>query len=282
MIRAAEQSAPLLAVRELTISAGDAAQRALVHAISFDVGRERVGLVGESGSGKSLTARAVLGLLPRPLTMRAVRFEFQQRDLSRLAPRDWQDLRGRDIALLPQDPRQALNPVLTVKRQVEEMLQLHTGLRAADRRERVREMLGRVDLPRTVGEQYPHQLSGGMAQRVLLAMMLINRPRLLIADEPTSALDADRRTQALDLMTELAGGQNGGFLLISHDLRQVARHCERVLVMYRGSIVDGGTVEQIARSTHPYTRTLWSCTPSGRTHGTPLPVFVPDPIDPGA
>ena len=262
----------LLSVRNLTVRSSATRHQPIVDSISFDIGIERVGLVGESGSGKSLTARAIMGLLSRPLEALAERLQFDGEDLQRLTRRQWDPLRGSKMALVLQDARYALNPVLTIGRQIEEMLVLHDP--AADRKRRVREVLAAVGLADPgVARAYPHQLSGGMGQRAMMAMMLANGPRLLIADAPTSALDAELRSQILDLMCERAVAQSMGLLLISHDLRQVARYCDRALVMYRGRIVDQGSAAQLSVSDHPYTRALWSSAPSGRTHGTRLPVF---------
>jgi peptide/nickel transport system ATP-binding protein len=269
--------APLLSVDELSVrTAAAAGGRALVDGISFDVGTERVALVGESGSGKSLTARAIMGLLRRPLEVTANRLQFEGRDLASLSARQWTALRGTGLALILQDPRHALNPVLTVERQMDEVLRIHRrGMTSAERRDRVAEMIQSVGLsdPRRVLGSYAHELSGGMGQRVMLAMMLINGPRLLVADEPTSALDIALRDQVLELIASLVETRRMGLLLISHDLQQVAKHCERVLVMYRGRIVDRRTAADVAQSDHPYTRMLWSCRPSGRTYGSLLPVI---------
>jgi peptide/nickel transport system ATP-binding protein len=266
----------LLSVRDLSIrvtSNGEA--KTLVDSISFDVGAERVAVVGESGSGKSLTARALMGLLRRPLVVSAGRMEFNGIDLRGLTPRQWSGLRGTSMALILQDPRHALNPVLTVERQLDEVLLIHGCRQRTERRERVLEMLQAVGLAGRdrVLRALPHQLSGGMGQRVMLAMMLINGPRLLIADEPTSALDAALRDQVLDLISNLVASRRMGLLLISHDLQQVSRYCERVLVMYRGRIIDQCAAAELANAQHPYTQTLWSCRPSGRTFGTQLPVL---------
>jgi peptide/nickel transport system ATP-binding protein len=264
----------LLSVRGLRIGSGGKPPRTIVDSISFDVGIERVALVGESGSGKSLTARALMGLVGAPLDVSSDRLQFDGEDLRTFSPQRWNRLRGNRMSLVFQDARYALNPVITVGRQLEEMISLHARVPGAGRRQRVRGMLEAVGLgdPR-VERAYPHQLSGGMGQRVMLAMMLINRPRLLIADEPTSALDAALRGQMLELICESVSSRGMGLLLISHDLHQVVRYCERVLVMYRGRIVDGGRAADLAASTHPYTRALWDCVPSGRTHGTRLPVY---------
>jgi peptide/nickel transport system ATP-binding protein len=262
----------LLSVRDLTIRSIAAPDRPIVDSISFDVGRERVGLVGESGSGKSLTARAIMGLLNRPLESRAERLEFEGTDLKALTQRQWDQVRGSKMALVLQDARYALNPVLPIGRQIEEMLVLHDE--TADRKHRVLEVLSAVGLTDPgIVRAFPHQLSGGMGQRAMVAMMLANGPKLLIADEPTSALDAPLRTQVLDLMCNGALTQSMGLLLISHDLRLVARYCDRALVMYRGRIVDHGSAAHLSLSDHPYTRALWSSAPSGRTHGSRLPVF---------
>jgi peptide/nickel transport system ATP-binding protein len=182
--------------------------------------------------------------------------------------------RGANLALVLQDARHALNPVLRVGRQLEESLTLHQRLPAALRRRRIAEMLDAVGLePSRVLNLHAHQLSGGMGQRVMLAMMLINGPRLLIADEPTSALDAELREQVLTLISSLVASRRMGLLLISHDLQQVARHCDRVLVMYRGRIVDESAAAELANSRHPYTRMLWSCKPTTATYRTELPVL---------
>jgi peptide/nickel transport system ATP-binding protein len=269
----------LLSVRGLTIRSIAAPRRPIVDSISFDIGVERVGLVGESGSGKSLTARAIMGLLNRPIEAHAERLEFEGGDLKGFTQRQWNRVRGSKMALVLQDARYALNPVLPIGRQIEEMLVLHD--KTADRKRRVREALSAVGLTDPgIVHAYPHQLSGGMGQRAMVAMMLVNGPKLLIADEPTSALDAPLRTQVLDLMCNPALTQSMGLLLISHDLRLVARYCERALVMYRGRIVDHGPAAHLSLSDHPYTRALWSSAPSGRTHGSNLPVFDRRQIDP--
>jgi peptide/nickel transport system ATP-binding protein len=270
---------PLLSVRALTIHSVTAPARPIVNSISFDIGLERVGLVGESGSGKSLTARAIMGLLSRPLEALAERLEFDGTDLKALTQREWDRVRGSKMALVLQDARYALNPVLSIGRQIEEMLVLHD--KTADRKHRVREVLSAVGLTDPgVVRAYPHQLSGGMGQRAMVAMMLANGPKLLIADEPTSALDAPLRTQVLELMCNGPLTQSTGLLLISHDLRLVARYCDRALVMYRGRIVDHGSAAHLSVSDHPYTRALWSSAPSGRTHGSTLPVFDRSQIEP--
>ena len=269
-------SAPLLRVDNLTIrSSASNAGAPIVDGVSFEMGAQRVALVGESGSGKSLTARALLGLLRPPLVAQASRIEFAGQPLQDLSQREWARVRGKDMPLVLQDPRHALNPVRTVGDQIEEALVLHQRLSRAQRRERVLDIMAAVGLtdPRRLLGAYPRELSGGMGQRVMLAIMLANGPKLLIADEPTSALDAALRDQVLELMSSLVESRQMGLLLISHDLQQVARHCDRVLVMYRGRIVDTCEASALADSTHPYTRTLWSCRPGASTHGSMLPVL---------
>jgi peptide/nickel transport system ATP-binding protein len=266
----------LLSVSRLSVRVADRKRpRILIPDLSFDLGSECVALVGESGSGKTLTARAVLGLLEPPLTAQARHLKLGEVDLQRCSPGEWNRLRGSRLSLVLQDPRHSLNPVLRVGRQLDLALRLHQRLPAAERRERIAAMLEAVGLTevRRVLAAYPHQLSGGMGQRVVLAMMLLNDPRVLIADEPTSALDASLREQVMELIHEQVQRRRMGLLLISHDLQMVARHADRALVMYRGRIVDQGPAADLSRLRHPYTRALWACRPSGRTHGTVLPVF---------
>jgi peptide/nickel transport system ATP-binding protein len=263
---------PLLSVRDLSIRTQGREPRTLVDSLSFEIGAERVGLVGESGSGKSLTARALIGLLRPPLAVSATELSYNKTNLLSFNERQWATLRGTHMALVLQDPRHALNPVLTIDRQLDEVLRLHSKLSSSDRRDRIADMLRAVGLGErhNILRQYPHQLSGGMGQRVMLAMMLINGPRLLIADEPTSALDTSLRDQVLELICELVASRHMGLLLISHDLPQVARHCDRVLIMYRGQIVDRTSAAGLGQSSHPYTRTLWTSRPTGATYGTRL------------
>ncbi|MGD8106980.1 ABC transporter ATP-binding protein [Pantoea sp. FN0302] len=247
----------------------------LVRQVSFTLGRERVALVGESGSGKSLTARSLMGLLAPGLHLQARQLQVAGRDALTLNEKRWSQLRGSELAMVMQDPKYALNPTRTIGWQVEEPLRLHHRLSRTERREKVTEMLAAVGLPQPVQlmTRYPHQLSGGMGQRVMLAIALIADPQFLIADEPTSALDHAMRDQVLALIRRLVEERNMGLLLISHDLQQVSEHCERVMVMYKGQLLDNLPAAELPRATHPYTRTLWSCRPSKATHGQPLPVL---------
>ncbi len=247
----------------------------VVRGLSFTVGRERLALVGESGSGKTMTARAIMGLVPPPGRVSASRLRLAGRDLLSLEGRAWNAVRGAEVGLVLQDPRFALNPLHTVGRQVEEPLLLHERLSRSERRERAMAMLAAVGLenPRGVYRLYPGELSGGMGQRVMIAIMLVARPRLLITDEPTSALDRALRDQILALLVKLGEEQHMGLLIISHDLQQVVRFADRVLVMYRGRVVDEQKAADLAYSSHPYTRTLWECRPSAATYGKRLPTL---------
>ena len=266
----------LLSVSHLSVRLADHEHAApIIPDLSFDLSSECVALVGESGSGKSLTARAVLGLLSPPLVARAAHLRLGDVDLQRCSATEWNGLRGARLSLMLQDPRVSLNPVLSIGRQMDMALRVHRRLSAAERRERIAEMLEAVGLTQRqrLLKAYPHQISGGMGQRIVLAMMLLNDPEVLIADEPTSARDADLREQVMDLIRRHVQTRRMGLLLISHDLQMVAHHADRALVMYRGRIVDQGPAADLGRSSHPYTRALWACRPSGKTHGTVLPVL---------
>lgn len=264
-----------LTAKDLTIYLPGERPLELVKSLSFSIGQERVALVGESGSGKSLTARALMGLLPYPCKLRASGLTLGGNDLTTLKEREWSRLRGNIVSMVMQDPKHALNPTQQIGKQVEEPLRLHTRLGRKERQEKVADMLNAVGLPNPafLQRQYPHQLSGGMGQRVMLAIALINDPQWLIADEPTSALDFDMREQVLGLIERLVEQRNMGLILISHDLQQVAHYCERVLVMYKGELLDELPADQLAQATHPYTHTLWSCRPSKFTRGERLPVL---------
>jgi peptide/nickel transport system ATP-binding protein len=266
----------LLSVSHLSVRLTDRKRsHTIIPDLSFDLGSECVALVGESGSGKSLTARAVLGLLEPPLTAQAAHLRLGDVDLQRCSTPEWNRLRGSRLSLMLQDPRHSLNPVLRVGRQLDLALRMHQRLPAAERRERIATMLEAVGLTQLqrVLTAYPHQLSGGMGQRVVLAMMLLNDPQVLIADEPTSALDAALREQVMELIHAHIRTRRMGLVLISHDLQMVARHADRALVMYQGRIVDQAPAAELSRSSHPYTRALWACRPSGRTYGSVLPLF---------
>ena len=247
--------------------------------VSLQVGRERLGIVGESGSGKSTLGRAILGLLPAAATVTADRLEFAGIDLLRACPRQRRELRGGRIGMVLQDARYALNPVMRVGAQIAESLRDHQGLRGARARRRVLELLASVRIrdARRVAAAWPHELSGGMGQRVMIAMMLAGEPDLLIADEPTSALDVTVQLQVLAILDDLVARRGMGLLLISHDLELVASFCDRVAVMYAGRVVELRAAAELAEAQHPYTRGLLGCLPRLDRPRERLPTLVRDP-----
>jgi peptide/nickel transport system ATP-binding protein len=245
----------------------------VVKNLSFALGNERLALVGESGSGKSMTARALMGLVRKPGHVSATTLNVLGRDVTTLNDRGWRALRGNDIAMVLQDPRYALNPVKTVLAQLDEALTLHQRLNRKQRLEKINEALRAVELEPTVLQRYPGELSGGMGQRVMIAIALVNDPHVLIADEPTSALDARLRNQILELLVAQCEQRQMALLLISHDLPLVAQHCHRVMVMYQGECVDTMAASALPHAQHPYTRTLWTCRPGAETWGQMLPTL---------
>lgn len=250
----------------------------VVRDFALKMGHEKIGIVGESGSGKSMTARAILGLVRRPGRVEARRMKLGETDLTTLSPAGYRALRGKRAAMILQDPKFSLNPVQRIGLQIEETILLHENESAAVRKARALAMLEAVgiDDPRRVYSAYPHELSGGMGQRAMIAAMLVGSPELLIADEPTSALDVLVRDQVLALIDDLALKRGFGLILISHDLNMVARFCDRILVMYRGQVVETLAANALGDATHPYTRGLVACLPSARTRGTDLPVLARD------
>lgn len=265
-----------LRVNHLTVTFPTAHGRVdVVRSVSLTMGAERVGIVGESGSGKSMTARAILGLVRAPGVVRADELSFDGQDLRLLSRKQWRAMRGRRIAMVLQDPKFSLNPVHKVGQQIAEAALLHGVFKRSQRREKVLAMLETVgvDHPERVYHAYPHQLSGGIGQRVMIAAMMMAQPDLLIADEPTSALDVMVRGQVLQMLDGEIRKRGMGLLMISHDLNMVAHFCDRVLVMYQGQIVDQCAANDLFRSTHPYTQGLLNCLPSGEHHGQPLAVL---------
>lgn len=245
----------------------------VVNNLSFTLGNERLALVGESGSGKSMSARALMGLVRKPGIVSANRLNVLGNDLLSMNNRRWQALRGNGIAMVLQDPRYALNPAKNVAAQLDEALTLHQRLPRAERLGRIHDIIRAVGLNEHVLQRYPGELSGGMGQRVMIAIALINNPQVLIADEPTSALDARLRNQILELLVQQSEERQMAMLLISHDLPLVAEHCDRVLVMYQGEKVDEMAASRLPQATHPYTRTLWTCRPNAETFGQMLPTL---------
>ena len=256
---------PLLSVRDLEVVFHT--EREEIHAVdgvSFDIeAGETVGLVGESGSGKSVTARSILGLVDEPGVIENGEIMFRGEDLTE---DNWERHRG-DIAIVFQDPTNSLNPVYTVGNQIEEALRIHQGLRGREATQRAIELLedvGIPDAPRRVDE-YPHQLSGGMAQRAIIAMALACDPDLLVCDEPTTALDVTIQAQILDLLEELQREQDLAILFITHDMGVIEDATDRVNVIYAGEVVERASTEDLfERPAHPYTRALLESIP-GRT-----------------
>ncbi|QXT40586.1 ABC transporter ATP-binding protein [Gymnodinialimonas ceratoperidinii] len=270
----------LLSVENLSVSFPTPKGRVnVVDGVSFDLGRERLGIVGESGSGKSMTGRAILRLIRRPGEVTG-KITFEGEDLGALSERQMRQMRGAKISMIMQDPRYSLNPVMTIGAQIAEALRTHERLPRAEIKARVREMLEavRINDPDRVARMYAHELSGGMGQRVMIAMMLIPRPRLLIADEPTSALDVSVQGDVLALINDLVGGsainpEGMGLILISHDLPLVARYCDRILVMNSGRVVETCAAKDLHKATHPYTRGLLAAVPKMHETRETLPVM---------
>jgi peptide/nickel transport system ATP-binding protein len=229
-----------------------------VRGVSFSLGRERLGIVGESGSGKSLTGRSILRVLPSTAKLEARRLSFDGIDLLRASPKVMRDIRGARISLVLQDPKYSLNPVIPVGEQIAEAARVHGGVSRGQARDKALEMLAAVRIrdPERVYRLYPHEVSGGMGQRIMIAMMLVPEPDLLIADEPTSALDVTVQMQVLAILDDLVTRRGMGLIFISHDLDLVASFCDRVLVMYAGRVVEERNARDLAAATHPYTQGL--------------------------
>ena len=234
-----------------------------VRGISFEVGREKLGIVGESGSGKTMTGRSVLRLVRPPGEVVARRMTFDGVDLMGLSEVDMREIRGRRIAMVMQDPKFSLNPVMTVGSQIAEAYLVHHKVAAAQARARTLDMLAAVKIrdPERVYGLYPHECSGGMGQRIMIAMMLIPDPDLLIADEPTSALDVTVQMQVLAILDDLVTQRGMGLMFISHDLNLVASFCDRVVIMYAGRIVETCRASELKDAKHPYTRGLLASLP---------------------
>ncbi len=250
-----------------------------VRGVSFTLGQEKLGIVGESGSGKSLTARSLLRLLPGSARISADRLAFDGIDVLRASERQMRAIRGKRAGLILQDPKYSLNPVMTVGDQVAEAWRAHKGGSKRLAAQAAVDLLEQVLIrdPGRVAGSYPHELSGGMGQRVMIAMMLAPDPELLIADEPTSALDATVQAEILRLMEELVSQRGMGLLLISHDLPLVGHFCDRVMVMYAGRVVEKLRAGELTRANHPYTRGLLECLPTLSHPKLRLPVMVRDP-----
>jgi peptide/nickel transport system ATP-binding protein len=290
--RAADESAasregrdPLLSVRDLRVSfRTDEGEVRAVDGISFDVyPGETVCLVGESGSGKTVTGEALTRLVKSPPGEIAGEIRFDGRDLGDLSERQLREIRGGRIAHVFQNPQNALNPVYTIGWQVAEAVRLHSDASKAEARERAIDLLDRVGIPEAATRygDYPHEFSGGMKQRVVLAMALAAEPDLLIADEPTTALDVTIQAQILRLLAELREEFGMAVLLVTHDLSVVAEVADRVVVVYAGKVMETGDVYDLFETpAHPYTRALLDCLPGRGTETRGIPGHLPDPTDP--
>ncbi len=271
---------PLLDVRDLWVRFhGRTGTVEAVRGVSFAMGREKLGIVGESGSGKTVTGRALLGLVRPPGQVGARALRFGGVDLLALDEAAMRRIRGRRISMVMQDPRFSLNPVMTVGSQIAEAYRVHSEASAREARRRTLEMLAAVRIrdPARVYDLYPHQVSGGMGQRVMIAMMLIPDPDLLIADEPTSALDVTVQMQVLAIIDDLVSRRGMGLVFISHDLNLVASFCDRVLIMYAGRIVETCPAAALHEARHPYTRGLLESLPRVDRPVRELAVLQRDP-----
>lgn len=267
-------SKTILDVENLRIRYGGSPVDA-VRGVSFTLGRERLGIVGESGSGKSTVGRALLRLLPGA-TITADTLRFEELDLLSLSEKEMLKVRGRRMSMILQDPKFSLNPIRRVGDQVAETYLRHFKCSKAEARGKALSMLEAVKIrdPKRVYEQYPHEISGGMGQRVMIAMMLLADPELVIADEPTSALDVTVRLQVLNILDGLVRDRGIGLIMISHDLNLVRNFCDRVLIMYAGRVVETLAARDLDKAAHPYTRGLIAAQP--RIGGPRAPLAVLD------
>jgi peptide/nickel transport system ATP-binding protein len=247
----------------------------VVKGLTLELGRERLGIVGESGSGKSMTGRALMGLIAPPGKVTADRLEFDGIDLRGMPERELRKLRGARMSMVMQDPKFSLNPVIRIGEQIGEALQFHRRMPARARKQAVLEVLEavRINDPERVYRLFPHEVSGGMGQRVMIAMMVVLEPDLMIADEPTSALDVSVRATVLEILDDLVRRRGMGLILISHDLDMVARWCDRILVMYAGKVVEECAAGKLHEATHPYTRGLLASVPRLNETRRRLPVL---------
>ncbi len=250
-----------------------------VRGVSFTLGKERLGIVGESGSGKSMTGRAILRLIRPPGIVEADHVKLDGVDLLRKSEKDMRAVRGQRISMVMQDPKFSLNPVMTIGAQIIEAYRLHNSASKTDAHTKAVEMLEAVSIrnPERVMRAYPHEMSGGMGQRIMIAMMLIPNPEILIADEPTSALDVSVQRQVLDIMDKLVKERGMGLIFISHDLNLVADFCDRVLIMYAGRIVEVCDADKLHEAKHPYTQGLLNSLPRLDAPRDRLEVLKRDP-----
>jgi len=250
-----------------------------VRGISFSLGQERLGIVGESGSGKTVTGRAILRLIRPPGMVEADRIDLDGQDILRIPELEMRAVRGQGISMIMQDPKFSLNPVMRVGEQIAEAYLLHANTTKAQARVKTIEMLEAVSIrdPERVYKMYPHEVSGGMGQRIMIAMMMIPNPKILIADEPTSALDVSVQMQVLEIMDRLVRDRGMGLIFISHDLNLVSSFCDRVLIMYSGKIVETCRADRLHEAQHPYTKGLLNSLPRLDAPRERLDVLTRDP-----
>ena len=250
-----------------------------VRGVSFTLGRERLAIVGESGSGKSMTGRAILRLIRPPGIVTADQVSLEGVNLMQKTEREMRDVRGKRVSMVMQDPKFSLNPVMTIGQQIIEAYRLHNKARKSIAYENALSMLEAVSIrdPERVMRAYPHEMSGGMGQRIMIAMMLIPSPEILIADEPTSALDVSVQRQVLSIIDTLVRDRGMGLIFISHDLNLVADFCDRVLIMYSGRIVEVCDAKNLHEAKHPYTRGLLNSLPRLNAPRKKLDVLSRDP-----
>lgn len=276
-----EMSNPILTVENMSVEFPTlSGVVTAVRDVSFSVGREKVGIIGESGSGKSTTGRALMRLQPPKAIVRADRMQFEDIDLLKASEQDMLAVRGRRMAMILQDPKYSLNPVMSIGEQIAETVLLHERVSRRAARERTLAMLERVKIrdPQRVFDLYPHEVSGGMGQRIMISMMLIASPSLIIADEPTSALDVTVRQEVLSILDELVVERNIGLIFISHDLNLVSSFCDRVIIMYAGRIVESIAACDLNNAKHPYTQGLLNALPSLDRPRDRLEVLARDPV----
>lgn len=266
----------LLDVRDLHVSFVNGRQvTQAVRGVSFQLGREKLAIVGESGSGKSTVGRALLQLHPAKAKITAERMQFGDVDLLNATPKQMRQVRGKRISMIMQDPKYSLNPVMCVGDQIAEAWRSHHACSYQDAKRKVLNMLDvvRIREPERVYGLYPHEISGGQGQRIMIAMMLITDPEMVIADEPTSALDVSVRLQVLALLDDLVKTRGLGLIFISHDINLVRSFCDRVLVMYAGRVVESIAATELDNAQHPYTRGLLNALPDMDNRRYPLPVM---------
>ena len=275
-ILAANNSPQLLDVRDLNVTFVNGRQQThAVRGVSFQLGREKLAIVGESGSGKSTVGRALLQLHPKKAQITADRMQFGDVDLLNATDAQMRDVRGKRISMIMQDPKYSLNPVMCVGDQIAEAWLTHHRVGHKEAKQKVLEMLEvvRIRQPERVYNLYPHEVSGGQGQRIMIAMMLITDPEMVIADEPTSALDVSVRLQVLALLDDLVQSRGLGLIFISHDINLVRSFCDRVLVMYAGRVVESIAAKDLDNAQHPYTQGVISALPDMDMRRAHLPVL---------